>query len=98
MDHHYETHDRLESKEDDYFPQQGSDNFTTGPQRHILVLYSELGLPQRVNYQKAIQLLDARKIPYECIDGSDPSWKTRCVTCLASRNLARPAGWFLIGS
>jgi hypothetical protein len=82
MDHHYEAHDRSESKEDDYFNSQGFD--PTGPNRYILVLYSELGLPQRVNYQKAIQLLDARKIPYECIDGSDPNWKTRCVVgCVA---------------
>jgi hypothetical protein len=43
------------------------------------VLYTQLGATQRSNYHKSIQLLDARRIPYEGIDGSDPQHKIRCV-------------------
>jgi hypothetical protein len=58
---------------------EGNGDGTGGPVpgRHLLVLYSQLGVTQRSNYQKAIQLLEGRRIPYECVDGSDPDQKTR---------------------
>jgi hypothetical protein len=56
---------------------QGMSNSPVVPGRHLLVLYSQLGATQRSNYHKAIQLLEGRRIPYECVDGSDPDQRTR---------------------